>query len=341
MQMNDADVQELRDRWKAGKFKDVVEAIKSGLPEDAWVPFCDSVPHSMDGKPTLDLRGAMLLDTKLKNLELGSCHLGFTVFDTTQFDEVGFQHAILDGASFRGAEFYLAQMIPVYGDGTDFRHAQFRKSYIDYSIFNSADFSGVTMSGGSLNSSQVTACNFSGLLAERSDWSWSKLTGCDFVAARFVQCELTAARFDAARLINATFENCDLSGVDFRGADLTGVRFLGGTFGDVHQGETIYRTRFDDTPEARRAVAASSTTENRHAVEWCPVVFGSSEPVGQVASTRLKGMPGEVVPKTGWWISPALGEQGRCYFKAGGRFPDVKSTDWGLVIWSYNPADQD
>ncbi|WP_082729566.1 pentapeptide repeat-containing protein [Burkholderia sp. FL-7-2-10-S1-D7] len=340
MQMNDADVRELRDRWKSGKYKDLLDAIKNALPDDAWVPLCDTVPNFADGSPALDLRGAALLDGKLKNLELGGSHLGFAEFDATQFDEVGFQYAILDGASFRGCEFRLAQMLPVYGDGTDFRHARFRKSFIESAKFTNADFSGATLCDGSLNSSQTTTCNFSGLLTERNDWRWNTMTCCDFVAARFVECRLTATRFDGARLIDAAFENCDLSGVDFRGADLTSVRFLGGTFGDVQQGETTYRTRFDDTQEARRAVAAGGT-ENRHAIEWCPVTPDSSEPIRPTASLRLKGRPGDVVPQSGWWVSPALGsEQGRRYFNAGERFPDIKSTNWGLVIWSYHADDQ-
>jgi hypothetical protein len=51
-------------------------------------------------------------------------------------------------------------------------------------------------------------------------------------------------------------------------------------------------------------------------------------------------MPGEPVPQSGWWVSPALGaEHGRRYFKVGEKFPDIKFTDWGLVIWTYNSAD--
>ena len=341
MHMTDVDLRELRDRWNAGKHKRVLEAIERGLPDDAWVPLCETLPHFMDGAPTLDLRGASLVGDKLKNLELAGSHFGFAVFDGTHFDEVGFQDAILDSASFRGCEFYLAQMIPIYGDGTDFRHARLRKSFIGYARLKSADFSGTTLSDASLDCSEVIACNFSGMLTERTDWGWNTMTRCDFVAARFVECELTTTWLDRARLIDATFENCDLRGVDFRGADLTGVRFLGGTFGDVLQGPLTYRTRFDDTPEARRVVAAA-TTANSHAVEWCPVMEGSGEPSREIPSSRLKGMPGDVVPKSGWWVSPALGgEQGRRYFKAGEMFPGIKSTDWGLVIWNYNSSDQD
>ncbi|OXI76565.1 hypothetical protein CFB44_09100 [Burkholderia sp. AU31280] len=340
MLTNDTDVRELRDRWKIGKYKELLDAIKEALPEDEWVPLCDSLPHMLDGSPTIDLRGAPLPGGKLENLDLSYSHLGFAVFDASQLEEVGFQHAILDGVSFKECGFHLAQMLPVYGNGADFRHARFRQSFIEYAKLSNSDLSGVTLSDSSLNFSELIECNFSGMLAEQSEWRWNTTTRCAFVAARFVECRLTATRLDGARLIDATFENCDLSGVDFRGADLTGVRFLGGTFGDVLQGETTYRTRFDDIPEARRAVAAGSA-ENGRAIEWCPVVIGSSEPAQKVASSRLKGRPGDVVPQSGWWTSPALGsEQGRRYFKEGEKFPDIKSTNWGLVIWSYNPADQ-
>ncbi|RQR47935.1 pentapeptide repeat-containing protein [Burkholderia sp. Bp9126] len=340
MLTNDVDVRELRDRWKIGMYKDLFDAIKGALPEDEWVPLCDSLPHVLDGAPTIDLRGAPLPGRRLENLDLSDSHLGFAVFDATQFDEVGFQHAILDGVSFKECVLHLAQMLPVYGNSADFRHAQFRQSFIEYAKLTNSDLSGVTQFAGSLNSSELIACNFSGMLAERSEWRWNTTTRCDFVAARFIECRLTATRFDGARLIDATFENCDLSGVDFRGTDLTGAHFLGGKLGDVLQGETTYRTRFDDTPEARRAVAAGST-ENRHTIEWCPIEHGSSEPAGPVASSRLTGRPGDVVPQSGWWVSPALGrDQGRRYFEAGEKFPDIKSTNWGLVIWSYSPADQ-
>ncbi|WP_081060209.1 pentapeptide repeat-containing protein [Burkholderia territorii] len=341
MLMNAAEVRELRDRWAVGRYKDLLDAIKGGLPEDEWVALCDSLPHVLDGSPTIDLRGTQLPNTKIANIDLSYSHLGFAVFDGAQFNEVGFQYAILDGASFKGCEFHLAQMLPVYGSGADFRHAQFRQSFIEHAKLSNSDLSGLTMAEGSLNSSELVDCNFSGVLAQRNEWRWNTTTRCDFVATRFVECRLTASRFDGARLTDAVFENCDMSGVDFRGADLTGVRFLGGAFGDVHQGETIFRTRFDDTPEARRAVAAGST-ENQLAVEWCPVTSGSSEPVRPTASSKLKARPGDVVPQSGWWVSPALGgEQGRRYFHAGERFPDIKSTSWGLVIWSYNPTDQD
>lgn len=55
-----------------------------------------------------------------------------------------------------------------------------------------------------------------------------------------------------------------------------------------------------------------------------------SSPLG-----RLRGEPNEVVPKTGWWESPAKpGGQALHYFEAGQRFPDVRVTHCGGVVWS-------
>ena len=52
---------------------------------------------------------------------------------------------------------------------------------------------------------------------------------------------------------------------------------------------------------------------------------------------QLRGLPGEVVPQTGWWSTPALtGESGRRYFQKDERFPSTKITDYGEVIWNYH-----
>lgn len=57
--------------------------------------------------------------------------------------------------------------------------------------------------------------------------------------------------------------------------------------------------------------------------------------------SRIRGLPEEVVPKTGWWHSPAKpnGEYTQ-WFEAGQRFPDIHSTSYGNVIWGYDPQEQ-
>jgi len=56
---------------------------------------------------------------------------------------------------------------------------------------------------------------------------------------------------------------------------------------------------------------------------------------------RLRALPGEVVPKTGWWHTLAIkGEQGFRRFEQGERFPETHTTAWGGVIWNFNPENQ-
>lgn len=64
--------------------------------------------------------------------------------------------------------------------------------------------------------------------------------------------------------------------------------------------------------------------------------------VPEPGQERLRGLPSEAVPKTGWWHTPALGgETGLRYFKQGERFPEAETSAYGQVIWNYDPANQD
>ena len=48
----------------------------------------------------------------------------------------------------------------------------------------------------------------------------------------------------------------------------------------------------------------------------------------------LRGLPGETVPQSGIWWTPAIpGEAGRKQFNKGDNFPDTKHTDYGAVVW--------
>ena len=65
------------------------------------------------------------------------------------------------------------------------------------------------------------------------------------------------------------------------------------------------------------------------------------ETVSHPNSGRLRGLPSEVVPQTGWWHTPALkGAQGFRYFEQGQRFPATRTTGYGDVIWNYDPDQQ-
>lgn len=56
---------------------------------------------------------------------------------------------------------------------------------------------------------------------------------------------------------------------------------------------------------------------------------------------RLRCMPGEAVPRAGWWWTPAFpGDAGRKHFTAGERFPPLQHTDYGAVVWYFDPQRQ-
>jgi hypothetical protein len=49
---------------------------------------------------------------------------------------------------------------------------------------------------------------------------------------------------------------------------------------------------------------------------------------------RVRALPGQVVPHTGWWFTPAIkGTAGFRHFKAGETLPETRHTDYGEVIW--------
>ena len=78
---------------------------------------------------------------------------------------------------------------------------------------------------------------------------------------------------------------------------------------------------------------------------WYPVV--QIEADAQATRTpathgRLRALPNELVPKTGWWHTFALrGDEGTRYFEQGQRFPETRYGKNGDgVIWGYDPNQQ-
>ncbi len=341
MRINEIELQVLRNRWRDGKYRAVREALERVSPQAEWMDLCDVIDHPAAKRLANDLRGLELREKDLQNLDLGDSFLDFSAFDRSKFDGAQFQWSIMNGTSFRECKFRLTQMIIVFGEEVDFRGSVFEGAYIDHAQMKKTNFSTVVMQGGTMSNSNVEYSDFSGMLFMNGAFGSNDARCCNFSGARFVECDFSASRLNAGRLVGTSFENCNLTGVDFRGVNLEGAVFRGGSFWSLPEGSAMDRTKFDDTPEARRAIEMS-TTVRKDCVEWCPLTPEVDRVAASVASVRrLKGRPAEVVPQSGWWVSPALGgKQGRCYFKAGEKFPDIKSTTWGLVIWSYDPADQ-
>lgn len=56
---------------------------------------------------------------------------------------------------------------------------------------------------------------------------------------------------------------------------------------------------------------------------------------------RLRADPNDLVTKTGWWHSQAKPNgQALHYFEAGQRFPEWHTTQYGSVIWGFDPNEQ-
>ena len=52
---------------------------------------------------------------------------------------------------------------------------------------------------------------------------------------------------------------------------------------------------------------------------------------------RLRGLPNEIVPKTGWWWSPAFtGTDALRHFNQGEHFPSPETTNYGGVFWYFD-----
>ncbi len=333
------ELSELRNRWASGKYLSIREAIESVLPQEKWMDLCDELVHPGDGKLANDLRGMVLCGKNLKDVDLGSSFLDCSIFDGCVFDGAQFQWSIMKGASFKECKFLSSQLIVVFGDDANFSGADFDRTYINEARMERVNFSFAAMRGGMFSNSNARGGDLSHVQMMGVKVKWNDFRDCNLSGARFVDCDFSASNIAAGSLVDAYFENCNLSGVDLRGANLSGVRFQGGVFGDIHQGSAVYRTRFDDTPEVRRAVA-SSGAESQDCIEWSALAPKMREPNTSPAP-RIKAMPGEVVPTSGWWTCPALGSKdGRQYFKAGERFPETKVTDWGQIIWSYDPSNQ-
>jgi len=104
------------------------------------------------------------------------------------------------------------------------------------------------------------------------------------------------------------------------------------------------RAYLDDPSNAMVFISVAGVTQrpcNWYVVEPIEGEYEDPEPPPDPNAFRLRGEPGEVVPKTGWWHTLAIkGEQGFRRFEQGERFPDTEITKWGSVIWSFDPERQ-
>lgn len=69
-------------------------------------------------------------------------------------------------------------------------------------------------------------------------------------------------------------------------------------------------------------------------VAWARAHASLSEG-GESASTRLRALPGEPCPKSGFWSTPAQSDSRR-HFDAGDVMPAFEDSSWGATIWYWD-----
>lgn len=97
------------------------------------------------------------------------------------------------------------------------------------------------------------------------------------------------------------------------------------------------KMKFRESISSRNARAFAKRPCKWYFVEHIVGEFEDDTPAAAGDSERIRCLPGDTVPRSGWWHSPALpGEQGRRYFSQGSKFPNTATTEWGTVFWYYD-----
>jgi hypothetical protein len=101
------------------------------------------------------------------------------------------------------------------------------------------------------------------------------------------------------------------------------------------------KMQFRDSISSRNARAFAKRPCKWYFVEQIAGEFEDSISAPMSDADKMRCLPGAIVPRSGWWHSPAFqGEQGFRYFKQGSKFPVDSTTEWGVVFWYYDAQRQ-
>jgi len=101
------------------------------------------------------------------------------------------------------------------------------------------------------------------------------------------------------------------------------------------------KINFRNSISSRNARAYTIRPCKWYFVELIDGEFEDDQSMRESGAPNIRCVPGEAVPRSGWWYTPAIaGEPGRKYFEKGSTFPDIKNTDWGMVFWYYDAQRQ-
>ena len=142
--------------------------------------------------------------------DLSDHELPAAVFNAASARRTNFTRALLDGATFEGAD----------ADGALFRRARLASAVLDAGTFAGADFSGAILRAGRARAATLTGARF-----DDADVSFVSFSGARLEGARFARAYATGALMIDADLRKADFSGATLTGVRFVRADLTGAQF--------------------------------------------------------------------------------------------------------------------
>lgn len=105
---------------------------------------------------------------------------------------------------------------------------------------------------------------------------------------------------------------------------------------------TAKNIKFEDWISARNERAFSTRACKWYFVEHIDGEFEDDAPTSEASGDKIRCQPGEIVPRSGWWQSPALGgQQSFRFFEQGAKFPETRTTQWGSVFWYFDPERQE
>ena len=104
--------------------------------------------------------------------------------------------------------------------------------------------------------------------------------------------------------------------------------------------KVVKRMKFPDEISSRNERAFSSKPCKWYFVERIADEFEDATLAPMNTTEALRRLPGEIVPRSGWWHSPALmsEQHGRRHFQQGSRFPGTTTTEWGAVFWYFDSS---
>lgn len=304
----------------------ILKAILQNADHSSWHKDAPKIKSSWDPFDLYDIRGCNLSGSLLGELSLSECALDGADFTNCSLEKTMFQGSSASRASFANAKLYRTQMTPFFGEYVNFGGAMLQQAFIEYGKLPDSNFTSATLNDVSLSHTDVSRSSFVGAKFKACGLSHGVFTETDLSSAVILSCDLRKVSFQNAILSGALLEGCEMRGTDFRGASLDRTVIRGGEFGLYHEGSKLTPTRFDDTLETRKLVAASGA-QGIESIEWHKA--GSLQ---EKSPKRL--IAGEACTRSGFWLTPAKSSSRR-YFKLGDVMPELGG-DYGATIWQWD-----